>query len=187
LGLVGLGSVIGSQKTARLPFSFGGLKGSCSFSLFVASIEDCDMPVEGALAITDVALGVAFWKIGLLINGRTVAVGADVLEVFWKGAIGADISSGFAGIGGGVVVAGTGGAVVGEVVVEVGGVVGFVAVGDNVVVGEIGVGDFSLFSNFLSITDTIGEMEEIGVGDFSLFGFLSIIDTIGVRPLDLFA
>lgn len=39
LGLVGLGRVIGSQKTARRPLSFGGLKGSDSFSL-PDSIED---------------------------------------------------------------------------------------------------------------------------------------------------
>lgn len=56
---MGLGRVIGSQNTARLALSRGGLKGSLSFSL-VARIDDCDTPVDGALAIRDAALGVVF-------------------------------------------------------------------------------------------------------------------------------
>lgn len=190
MGLVGLGNVIGSQKTARLPFSLGGLKGSSSFSLLVARIDDCDMPVEGALAITDVAFGVAFWKTGLLINGRTVAVGAVVLVAFLKGAIGAEINSGFAdssglvgGSGFGGVVAGgeTGVVAVGEVVVVVVGDVGFVVLrelGD--IVGRIGVGDFSLLSNFLSITDTIGERPlDLLAWENSLFLVFSISVKVG--------
>jgi len=58
-GLVGLGRVIGSQNTARLALSRGGLNGSHSFS-FVARIDDWDTPVEGALAIRDAAFGVVF-------------------------------------------------------------------------------------------------------------------------------
>jgi hypothetical protein len=52
------------------------------------------MPVDGALAMTEVAFGVAFWKTGLLIKGLTVAVGVVVL-VFLNGAIGAGVTVGF--------------------------------------------------------------------------------------------
>ena len=58
LGLVGLGRVIGSQNIALRPFSRGGLNGSDSFS-FEASIEDWETPVEGALAMSEAAFGVA--------------------------------------------------------------------------------------------------------------------------------
>jgi hypothetical protein len=43
--------------------------------------------VEGALAMRDAAFGVVFCKIGLLIRGRTVAVGVVALLVDLKGAI----------------------------------------------------------------------------------------------------
>jgi hypothetical protein len=59
-GFVGEGRMIWSLKTARRPFSRGGLKGSASFSVLVASMEDWDTPVEGALAISEAAFGVAF-------------------------------------------------------------------------------------------------------------------------------
>lgn len=71
--------MIWSLNTARLALSLGGLKGSDSLSKFVARIEDCDTPVEGALAIREAALGVAACNTGLLINGRTMAVGAELL------------------------------------------------------------------------------------------------------------
>lgn len=86
LGLVGLGSVIGSQNTARRPFSRGGLNGSGSDwpappppppapSPLLARIEDWDTPVDGARAISDAAFGVAACRMGRLISGLTVAVG----------------------------------------------------------------------------------------------------------------
>lgn len=43
--------------------------------------------MEGALAMRDAAFGVVFCKIGLLIRGRTVAVGVVALLVDLKGAI----------------------------------------------------------------------------------------------------
>ena len=79
LGLVGEGRMIWSLNTALLALSLGGLKGSASFSVLVARIEDWETPVEGAFAIKDAALGVAVWSTGLLIRGRTVAVGVEVL------------------------------------------------------------------------------------------------------------
>ena len=75
LGLVGEGRMIWSLNTALLALSLGGLKGSASFSVLVARMEDWETPVEGAFAIRDAALGVAVWSTGLLIRGRTVAVG----------------------------------------------------------------------------------------------------------------
>jgi hypothetical protein len=57
----------------------------------VARIDDCDTPVEGALAIRDAALGVVFWRIGLLIKGLTVAVGVLDLLVDLNGAIVDDV------------------------------------------------------------------------------------------------
>lgn len=50
--------------------------------MLVAKIEDCETPVEGALAIREAALGVAVWSTGLLIRGRTVAVGAELFSSF---------------------------------------------------------------------------------------------------------
>lgn len=82
LGLVGEGRMIWSLNTALRALSLGGLKGSVSFSKLVARIEDCDTPVEGALAIREAALGVAVCSTGLLIRGRTVAVGAVLLSSF---------------------------------------------------------------------------------------------------------
>merc|ERR1719471_828923 len=41
-------------------------------------MEDCETPVEGALAIKEAALGVVFCSTGLLINGRTVAGGVEL-------------------------------------------------------------------------------------------------------------
>ena len=38
-------------------------------------MEDCDTPVLGALAIRLAALGVAFWRMGLLITGRAAVGG----------------------------------------------------------------------------------------------------------------
>ena len=70
--------MIWSLKTALLALSRGGLKGSDSFSKFVARMEDCETPVEGAFAIKEAALGVVFCSTGLLINGRTVAVGVEL-------------------------------------------------------------------------------------------------------------
>jgi len=57
----------------------------------VARIDDCDTPVDGALAIRDAALGVAFCRIGLLIKGLTVAVGVLDLLVDLNGAIVDDV------------------------------------------------------------------------------------------------
>lgn len=74
--------MIWSLNTALRALSLGGLKGSASFSKLVARIEDCDTPVEGALAIREAALGVAVCSTGLLIRGRTVAVGAVLLSSF---------------------------------------------------------------------------------------------------------
>ena len=102
MGLVGLGRVIGSQKTARRPFSRGGLKGSGSAnpvppaplppSPLLDKIEDWETPVEGARAIREAALGVAVCRMGRLISGFTVAVGglpeevvADLLDDDLKG------------------------------------------------------------------------------------------------------
>lgn len=76
---MGEGRMIWSLNTALLALSLGGLKGSASFSVLVARIEDWETPVEGAFAIKDAALGVAVWSTGLLIRGRTVAVGVEVL------------------------------------------------------------------------------------------------------------
>jgi hypothetical protein len=51
-------------------------------------MEDCETPVEGAFAIKEAALGVVFCSTGLLINGRTVAVGVELFPSFpLKGAI----------------------------------------------------------------------------------------------------
>ena len=102
MGLVGLGRVIGSQKTARRPFSRGGLKGFGSAnpvppaplppSPLLDKIEDWETPVEGARAIREAALGVAVCRMGRLISGFTVAVGglpeevvADLLDDDLKG------------------------------------------------------------------------------------------------------
>ena len=81
LGLVGLGRVRLSLNIARLPRSRGGLKGSGSVFSFV-KIDDCDTPVDGALAIRFAAFGVAVCKIGLLMVGRAGTVGGlfDVLS-----------------------------------------------------------------------------------------------------------
>jgi len=57
----------------------------------VARIDDCDTPVDGALAIRDAALGVVFCRIGLLIKGLTVAVGVLDLLVDLNGAIVDDV------------------------------------------------------------------------------------------------
>lgn len=87
-GEVGEGKMIWSLNTARLALSRGGLKGSDSFSVFVARMEDCETPVEGAFAIKEAALGVVFCNTGLLINGRTVAVGVELFPSLpLKGAI----------------------------------------------------------------------------------------------------
>ena len=75
LGLVGLGRVRVSLNTARRPRSRGGLKGSGSSLSLVARMEECDTPVLGALAIRLAALGVAFWRMGLLITGRAAVGG----------------------------------------------------------------------------------------------------------------
>ena len=66
-GLVGLGSVNGSQKTTPLD----------DLSLLPAlllppNIELCETPVEGARSIREAADGVAVCKIGLLISGLEV-------------------------------------------------------------------------------------------------------------------
>lgn len=74
--------MIWSLNTALRALSLGGLKGSASFSKLVARIEDWDTPVEGAFAISEAALGVAICSTGLLIRGRTVAVGAVLLSSF---------------------------------------------------------------------------------------------------------
>jgi hypothetical protein len=65
LGLVGLGRVIGSQKTTprELLSLLSGLSGR------VERIEYCETPVHGALLIKADAEGVAAWKTGLLISG----------------------------------------------------------------------------------------------------------------------
>ena len=70
--------MIWSLNTALRALSRGGLKGSDSFSKLVARMEDCETPVEGAFAIKEAALGVVFCNTGLLINGRTVAVGVEL-------------------------------------------------------------------------------------------------------------
>ena len=72
--------MIWSLNTALLALSRGGLKGSDSFSKLVARMEDCETPVEGAFAIKEAALGVVFCSTGLLIKGRTVAVGVELRE-----------------------------------------------------------------------------------------------------------
>ena len=69
LGLVGLGRMICSLNTARLPRSRGGRHSPSSFS-FVARMLDCDTPVLGARAIRLAAAGVAVCSTGLLISGR---------------------------------------------------------------------------------------------------------------------
>ena len=80
--------MIWSLNTALRALSRGGLKGSDSFSKLVARMEDCETPVEGAFAIKEAALGVVFCNTGLLINGRTVAVGVELFPSFpLKGAI----------------------------------------------------------------------------------------------------
>ena len=81
LGLVGLGRVRLSLNIARLPRSRGGLKGSGSVFSFVAKIDDCDTPVDGALAIRFAAFGVAVCKIGLLMVGRAGTVGGGLFDV----------------------------------------------------------------------------------------------------------
>ena len=87
-GEVGEGRMIWSLNTALLALSRGGLKGSDSFSKFVARMEDCETPVEGAFAIKEAALGVVFCSTGLLIKGRTVAVGVELFPSLpLKGAI----------------------------------------------------------------------------------------------------
>ena len=53
--------------------------------------------MEGALAMRDAAFGVVFCKIGLLIRGRTVAVGVVALLVDLKGAM---VESGFSEVTG---------------------------------------------------------------------------------------
>ena len=84
LGLVGLGRVRLSLNIALLARSRGGLNGSGSVFSLVASIEECDTPVLGALAIRFAALGVAVCKIGLLMVGLAGTVGGaglfDVLS-----------------------------------------------------------------------------------------------------------
>jgi len=63
LGLVGLGSVKGSQKTTPLEALLGlmtaSLASEASFSL-VAKIELCDTPVEWDFEMSEAAEGVAF-------------------------------------------------------------------------------------------------------------------------------
>ena len=77
LGLVGLGRVRLSLNMALLPRSLGGLQGSGSAFSLLERIEDCDTPVDGALAIRLAAFGVAVCKIGLLIVGLRGTVGFD--------------------------------------------------------------------------------------------------------------
>ena len=72
LGEVGEGRVSLSLNTALLALSRPG-----SFSLL--RIEDWETPVEGALAMRLAALGVAVWRMGLLMVGLTRAVGGLVL------------------------------------------------------------------------------------------------------------
>ena len=79
LGLVGLGKVIGSQKTTpREDRSF--------FSGFsaLARIELCEIPVLGALEISDAADGVAVWKTGFPMTGldETLPVGGGTSPGF---------------------------------------------------------------------------------------------------------
>ena len=57
LGLVGLGRVIGSQKTT--PLDVLSFKGRSTFLLFPARMELCETPVEGAFEIREAADEVA--------------------------------------------------------------------------------------------------------------------------------
>ena len=75
-GLVGLGNVIGSQKTTPLD-------DRSRFSGFSAldKMELCDTPVEGAFDMRAEAEGVAVWRTGLLISGRFEVVGSSVEDL----------------------------------------------------------------------------------------------------------
>ena len=84
LGLVGLGRVMGSQKTTPLEdLSF--------FSGFsdLAKMELCDIPVLGAREISDAAEGVAVWKTGFPMTGLEgpAAAAAALLASGFRGRV----------------------------------------------------------------------------------------------------